>query len=215
MDNSFKEETLEKARWLFAQEATFVRGCHKLADLPPFEFPEVAFAGRSNVGKSSLVNALVNRKMLARTSNTPGRTQEINFFNLAKTLYLVDLPGYGYAKVSKYKKIAWNRFMLDYLKGRPTLKRVYVLIDSRHGFQKADLSFMEVLDDSAVSYQIVLTKVDKISSQNVTKMKEDVEETLKKHPAAYPKLIETSSHDGIGVAELRAFIFQDIQGLPL
>ncbi len=198
----------EFARWLFAQECTFTAGVDKMEILPLPTLPEIAFAGRSNVGKSSLINALLNRNSLARVSHTPGRTQQLNFFLLGKRFYIVDMPGYGYAAVSKAKIKVWSRLIQDYLKGRVPLKRVFLLIDSRHGFKVTDEAVMQELDQAAVSYQIVLTKVDKCTPDHLETMQTTMTETLKKHPAAFPTLLLTSSHENHGLALLRETIAQ-------
>ena len=196
----------EFARWLFAQECTFTAGVDKMEILPLPTLPEIAFAGRSNVGKSSLINALLNRNSLARVSHTPGRTQQLNFFLLGKRFYIVDMPGYGYAAVSKAKIKVWSRLIQDYLKGRVPLKRVFLLIDSRHGFKVTDEAVMEELDKAAVSYQIVLTKADKCTPDHLETMQATLTEILKKHPAAFPALLLTSSHENQGLALLRETI---------
>lgn len=193
----------EAARHLFAQECTFVRGVARLADLPEPSLPEVAFAGRSNVGKSSLLNALTGRKTLARTSNTPGRTRELNFFDLAGRLMLVDLPGYGYARASKSDIARWNATLRDYLRGRPNLQRLCLLVDARHGLKAGDEEMMEMLDQSAVVYRVVLTKVDKLKAGEREACLADVEAALKRHPAALPEPILTSARKNEGIAELR------------
>ncbi len=191
------------ANWLFAQEFRFLRGVDKLSALPDFVFPEVAFAGRSNVGKSSLINALMGRKTVARVSNTPGRTQQLNFFQILQELILVDMPGYGYAKAPKPMVEQWQKLVRQYLLGRPTLKRVYVLIDSRHGIKDIDLEMMMMLDETAVSYQVVLTKLDKISLTEKQEVEQQTQEILKKHPAAFPVLSLTSSEKREGIEQLR------------
>ncbi len=197
------KEPSDFPRWLFAQECTFVAGADKLEILPPPSLPEIAFAGRSNVGKSSLINALLNRTSLARISHTPGRTQQLNFFNLGKRLFIVDMPGYGYAAVSKAKIKVWSRLIQDYLKGRVPLKRVFLLIDSRHGFKPTDEAVMDELDKAAVTYQIVLTKTDKATETHLKAVVEQITLTLKKHPAAFPTPLLTSSHKKEGLDPLR------------
>lgn len=186
------------------QQAEFVLGMSDLTQLPDNDIPEVAFAGRSNVGKSSLLNALTGRRDLARTSNTPGRTQQLNFFNLSDRLYLVDMPGYGYAKVSKKMRSEWDTLIFDYLRGRPNLRCVFVLIDSRHGLKDSDEMLMEMLDDAAVPYRIILTKVDK--QKNAAPVIRDVEEKLAAHAAAWPQVLVTSSDDKIGIEDVRELL---------
>ncbi|MEL7488199.1 MAG: ribosome biogenesis GTP-binding protein YihA/YsxC [Pseudomonadota bacterium] len=196
---------LEAGRRLFASECVFMLGVVKLDGLPDEAGPEVAFAGRSNVGKSTLLNALTGRKNLARASNTPGRTQEINYFDLgAGAMRLVDLPGYGYARASRRDAERWMRLTRDFLRGRSTLRRVCVLVDSRHGLKPADVEVMEMLDKSAVNYQIVLTKIDKIKPSEVDRVSEAVSAAIARRPAAHPDVIATSSEKGDGLAELRA-----------
>lgn len=195
---------LEAGRLLFAGQCTFMLGIKALAALPEPHLPELAFAGRSNVGKSSLINALTNRKTLARTSNTPGRTREINFFNLADRLVLVDLPGYGYARVSKAEAKVWSSLVLDYLRERTELRRVVVLIDARRGIMAADQQVMALFDEAAVSYQVVLTKADKIRPTDLGDILADVAQRLSKRVAAYPQILATSSVKGVGLPELRA-----------
>ena len=195
---------LEAGRLLFAQECTFMAGVVHVGDLPPDALPEVAFAGRSNVGKSSLINALTNRRTLARTSNTPGRTQQINFFDLGGRLHLVDLPGYGYAKASKDKVQSWNVLIRDYLRGRATLRRVCLLIDARHGLKPNDGEIMALLDDAAVSYQIVLTKTDKLHESRLAACFGETARAAAAHPACHPDIAATSAEKGRGIAELRA-----------
>ena len=188
---------------LFRGECTFMRGVDDLSQLPPEGLPEVAFAGRSNVGKSSLINALTGRKALARTSNTPGRTQQLNFFNLADHLVMVDMPGYGYAKVSKSKIKAWVKTLRKYLCGRVPLRLCCLMVDGRHGLKDSDREMMDMLDEAAVPYRIILTKGDKMSGQKVV---EDVTAELKKHPAAFPTPHVTSSQKNEGISELREII---------
>ncbi len=207
---------------IFGRPWVFIRGVPSLKFLPPEGPLEVAFAGRSNVGKSSLINALVGHKGLARTSNTPGRTQELNYFvpdgysgagSDLPPMALVDMPGYGYAQAPKEQVDAWTKLVFDYLRGRATLKRVYVLIDSRHGIKKNDEDVLSLLDKAAVSYQIVLTKTDKIKPPAVTKLIAETEEKIRKRAAAYPDVLSTSSEKGAGLDDLRAAIAQAV-GLP-
>jgi GTP-binding protein len=195
---------IEAARKLFAGPCDFFWGAAAQDSLPPISnLPEIAFAGRSNVGKSSLVNALTGRRTLARVSATPGRTRQLNFFDLAKTLCLVDLPGYGFARVSKTMKEDWQGFAADYLRGRPTLKRVYLLIDARHGIKDTDRETMKNLDKAAVSYRIVLTKADRLKQADIAKAIAAAEVVVRKHPAAHPEVMATSSESGLGIPELR------------
>jgi GTP-binding protein len=195
---------LEYGRKLFAQECEFIIGVANLEQLPVTDLPEIAFAGRSNVGKSSLVNALTGRKTLARTSNTPGRTQQINLFTLDERLMMVDLPGYGFAKAPKKAVDHWVRNMTSYLRGRQPLRRCCLLIDSRHGLKASDRDVMLMMDKAAVSYQIVLTKCDKIKPEALEKLEEVTLAELFKRPAAFPTLYRTSSISALGIAELRA-----------
>jgi len=197
-------EDLETGRLLFAKECTFILGAVKMEHIPITDLPEIAFAGRSNVGKSSLINALTRRKSLARTSNTPGRTQEINFFSLDEKLMIADLPGYGYAKVSKARVQIWTRLVNSYLKGRPQLRRILLLIDARHGLKSSDEDIMKMLNVAAVSYQIVLTKSDKIGKGALEKLIEGINKKAPFHTALHPEVIATSSRKGIGIEILRA-----------
>jgi GTP-binding protein len=197
-------EWLDYGRWLFAQACDFKIGATRMDQIPSSDVPEVAFAGRSNVGKSSLINALTGRNTLARTSHTPGRTQQINFFLLGERLSLVDLPGYGYAKASKAKVAAWNRLIRDYLRGRPNLRRVCVLIDARHGLKPPDVEVMAMLDEAAVSYQIVLTKTDKTKAAALAQTLDALRGDLARHVACHPYVETTSAHKKTGIAELRA-----------
>lgn len=187
----------------FAQPCRFVMGGVALDAMPPQDWPEIAFAGRSNVGKSSLVNALTGQKTLAKASNTPGRTREVNFFLLADRLMMVDLPGYGYAKAARKEVKQWNRLVMDYLTGRPNLRRVLLLIDSRHGIKENDEEIMTVLDDAAVSYQIVLTKADKIKTAELEALVAATPPLLKRHPAAMTRILPTSSEKRWGISDLR------------
>jgi GTP-binding protein len=196
----------EIGRKLFAGSCDFFFAAARSDGLPPIGAPEIAFAGRSNVGKSSLVNALTGRTALARASHTPGRTQELIFFNLHDALTLVDMPGYGYAAVSKSKSASWGQLIKDYLRGRPSLMRVFVLVDGRHGLKESDHETMRALDAAAVSYAVVLTKRDEVKAQDVEPRIAATLEGLRKHPAAYPGVIFTSSREGTGIAELRAHI---------
>ena len=198
----------EAARLLFTRPVTFLMGAVSLATLPPYSLPEVAFVGRSNVGKSSLINALLGRSGIARASNTPGRTQEINFFDLAGQMTLVDLPGYGYAQAPKDKVERWTRLIKGYLQGRPVLRRVLLLIDSRHGIKDNDKMMMDLLDKAAVVYQVVLTKIDKIKASELEEVKARTQEQIAKRVAAFPILVATSSEKGTGLDELRVFVAQ-------
>ena len=202
----FASSEIGHGRQLFAVPWDFAAAAGTLERLPPMEGVEIAFAGRSNVGKSSLINALTGRKALARTSHTPGRTQELIFFSGAPELRLVDMPGYGYAEAPKSKVKAWTELIHAYLSGRANLARVYVLIDARHGLKDADQTVLETLDTAAVSYQIVLTKADAIKETELGKRIEETKAALKKRPAAFPEVLATSSRDDKGVPELRAAV---------
>ncbi len=207
LNPQYDTEQLEAGRKLLASPCTFVLGVASLSQLPPDDqMEEIAFAGRSNVGKSSLINALTGRKSLAKTSNTPGRTQQMNYFNLADCLFLVDLPGYGFAKAPESMVKKWQKTIFAYLQGRVNLKRVFLLIDSRHGIKKVDRDIMEMLDKAAVTYQIILTKSDKISAAELEKVLTQTREETSKHAAAYVDVIVTSSEKGFGIDELRAEI---------
>jgi GTP-binding protein len=198
--------TLERGRKLFATGGEFVKGVVAMDGMPPADRLEVCFAGRSNVGKSSLINALTGRKALARASNTPGRTQEINFFTLTDSHYLVDLPGYGYANAPLPIVEKWQRLLKAYLSGRASLRRAFVLVDMRHGVKPVDEEIMSRLDSSAVTFQVVMTKADKVKIEEQEQILSQVRQALAKHPAAYPELVVTSSEKGEGIADLRAII---------
>ncbi len=199
-------EAVEAGRMLFAQPAEFLKGVVALDGLPPADRIEVCFAGRSNVGKSTLINALTGRRALARASNTPGRTQEINFFTLTDGLYLVDLPGYGFANAPVQIVEKWQRLLKAYLTGRATLRRAFVLIDARRGIKAPDEEIMALLDQAAVTFQVVLTKTDKLKAREIDDVVAQVRGKLAAHPAAYPGLILTSSQTGAGIDTLRAVI---------
>ena len=202
---------IEAGRLLFARDVTFMLSVVSLDTLPPAHLPEICFAGRSNVGKSSLINALTNRKGLARASNTPGRTRELNYFNVDERLFVVDLPGYGYAKASKSDIARWTKLTRQFLFGRASLRRVFLLIDSRHGMKNSDLELMGMLDETAVTYQVILTKVDKLKKGELEKVLTKTQKTIAKRPAAFPEIICTSSEKKHGLDELRA----EIVGLAL
>ena len=198
----------EAGRLLFAGPVTFLRGVDRLDALPPFALPEIAFAGRSNVGKSSLINAVCGRATVARTSNTPGRTQELNFFDVGGRMILADMPGYGFAKAPKDKVERWTRLVRGYLRGRPVLRRVMLLIDARHGLKDSDRDMMGHLDQAAVIYQVVLTKADKLKAAELEAVRAATASEIAKRTAAHPVLLVTSSEKGDGIAELRAELAQ-------
>ena len=200
------EEKKELGRLLFSKETSFVKGVVDMPGLPNPDKIEVCFSGRSNVGKSSLINALTGRKGLARASNTPGRTQEINFFSIPDNHYLVDLPGYGYANAPIKVVEKWQNLLKRYLAGRQSLRRAFVLVDSRHGVKKVDTEIMSMLDSSAVTFQVVLTKLDKVKEKDRENILEQVRASLQKHPAAFPEIILTSSEKGWGIPTLRSVI---------
>ncbi|MCK4938809.1 MAG: YihA family ribosome biogenesis GTP-binding protein [Rhodospirillaceae bacterium] len=202
----FSPDEVELGRVLFAGECTFMLGAAGLDQIPETELPEIAFAGRSNVGKSSLINALTNRNALARTSHTPGRTQQINFFDLSGRITIGDLPGYGYARAPKDQVAKWTRMVNGYLKGRRQLVRVMLLVDARHGVKDVDRKIMKMLDDAAVSYQVVLTKADKIKEKERTRLISKTASEISTHIAAYPFIHLCSSHKGMGIEGLRADI---------
>lgn len=210
--SGFDEERIEAARKIFAGPVAFLKSAPTLEFLPDADVSEVAFAGRSNVGKSSLLNALAGRNALARTSNTPGRTQELNFFDIGDPLSfrLVDMPGYGFAKAPKDVVKKWRFLVNDYLRGRQALKRALVLIDSRHGIKEVDREILDMLDKAAVSYRIVLTKADKIKASELAAVTQATAEEARKRPAAHPDILQTSSEKGMGIAELRAAVIEAI-----
>ena len=193
---------------LFEKECRFLLGVAHLDQLVAPDKTEIAFAGRSNVGKSSLINALTRRKDMAKASATPGRTQQLNFFNLGGQLYLVDLPGYGFATASDKQVKSWNRLLFQYLQGRPNLRRVYVLIDSRHGIKEKDIEIMDMLDKTAVSYQIILTKADKVKLNDLEKVVALTQEKMSTHAACHPLLLVTSSEKNIGIEDVRASVWE-------
>ena len=212
MNDMESPDLIEDARKTFSGPITFLKSAPTLEFLPDMAVNEVAFAGRSNVGKSSLLNALTNRNNLARTSNTPGRTQELNFFDVGDPLRfrLVDMPGYGYAKAPKDVVRKWKFLVNDYLRGRAALKRALVLIDSRHGIKEVDTDMLDMLDGAAVSYRIILTKADKIKASELAAVTEQTAQAIRKRPAAHPDIIATSSEKGMGIPELRAAVLEAV-----
>jgi len=200
------DQTAEQGRLLFARGADFLKGVVAMDGMPPADRAEVCFAGRSNVGKSTLINALTGRKALARASNTPGRTQEINFFTLGESHYLVDLPGYGYAEAPVDVVRKWQALLKSYLAGRATLRRAFVLIDTRHGIKPVDDEIMSLLDTAAVTFQVVLTKADKVKTADRERILAQVRQRLAAHPAAFPEIVLTSSETGDGIPTLRAIV---------
>ncbi len=215
LDEGFTPELIEAARRTFAGPVAFLKSAPSLKFLPDPDVPEVAFAGRSNVGKSSLLNALTGRNALARTSNTPGRTQELNFFDVAgngeaPAFRLVDMPGYGFAKAPKDVVRTWRYLVNDYLRGRDVLKRVLVLIDSRHGIKDVDREILGMLDKAAVSYRLILTKADKVKATDLADVMARTAEDARKRPAAHPDILATSSEGGMGIPELRAAVLEAI-----
>ena len=209
VEDRFSAQELAEADRYFAQPWEFIRGIPSLDFLTAADRPEIAFAGRSNVGKSSLINAIANRRSLARTSNTPGRTQELNFFTVGPgDFYFVDMPGYGFAKAPKSKVDAWTSLIKDYLRGRTTLRRVFVLVDARHGLKPIDREIFTLLDEAAVTYQIVLTKIDKLKLGQAEKVTRETTDTISAHAAAFPLVLATSSEKRVGLSELRASILE-------
>ncbi len=206
LDGDFTLDELEAARVLFAHDVSFMMGAVEIAGLPPADLPEVAFAGRSNVGKSTLINAIAGRQHLARASNSPGRTREVNFFVADEKLRLVDLPGYGFARASRGDVRKFQNLGRDYLRGRPNLKRAYLLIDARHGLKDVDKEALDAFDIAAVSYQIVLTKADKLKPAEVEAVTARTLAAIAKRPAAFPRVLATSAEKGTGIPELRAEI---------
>lgn len=212
-DTDNDQARIEAARKLFVGDVQFMLGVREMSQIPTAMVPEIAFAGRSNVGKSSLLNALTGRKQLARTSNTPGRTREVNFFDVGGKLILADLPGYGYARAPKKEVAGWTHLIEQYLRGRVGLRRVCLLIDSRHGIKESDRSAMALLDAAAQNYQVVLTKCDKVKPGPLQKLIDDTAAELAKHGAAHPVILKTSSNKGEGIPELRAELASLAEGL--
>lgn len=211
MSEPFDADALAAGEALFRRPFTFLKTVPSMDWLPVADRPEITFAGRSNVGKSSLINALCRERGLARTSNTPGRTQDLNYFETTVTpLYLVDMPGYGFADAPKDKVEAWTRFVKTYLRGRPTLRRVYLLIDARHGIKPVDREIFALLNDAAVTFEIVLTKIDKLNVHQASKMETETLAAIGREPAAFPRLVATSSETGAGIDRLRAEIAEAI-----
>ncbi len=202
----------ERGKQLFLKSVSFARGVRTEEDLPSLRLPEIAFAGRSNVGKSSLINALTGKE-IARASNTPGRTQELNFFNVGEQFFLVDLPGYGYASAPRKMVQTWTQLIHAYLRGRQQLKRVFLLIDARHGLKQVDLNIMKMLDTSAVCYQIILTKADKVKQSELDDVFQKTMAEGKKHVACYPEMILTSSENGLGIADVRGEVYKVLEGI--
>jgi GTP-binding protein len=200
----YTEEQIEKANHLFKGECVFIAGSTAIGNLPVNELPEIAFAGASNVGKSSIINALTNRRTLVRTSQNPGHTKQLNFFKLRNDIVLVDLPGYGYARASKASIADWTGFTRDYLRGRQNLKRICLMIDARRDLKPGDIEIMNLMDEAAVIYQIILTKIDKVKKDDVDKIISAIRISAKKHTAMHPEIIATSSREGIGIEMLRA-----------
>ena len=203
-----KQKAIKQGNALFMRPCTFMLGVAWLEQLPDMQRLEIAFAGRSNVGKSSLINALFSKKDLARASATPGRTQQLNFFDLDSVLNIVDLPGYGYAQAPEKQVKTWNSLVFTYLKGRPNLRRVYLLIDSRHGIKDKDIEVMQMLDKAAVSYQIILTKSDKVKAVELEKTIANVKGIMNKHTACYPEILVTSSEKKQGIEDVRAAVWE-------
>jgi len=210
-EEEIDDTAIEAGRLLFAGSCDFFHGAQRLDQLPPIGLPEVAFAGRSNVGKSSLLNALTGRNALARVSSTPGRTKQLNFFNLANRLALVDMPGYGYAQAAKSVKEDWQGLMFAYLRGRPSLKRVFLLLDSRIEIKPADDAVIELFDRAAILFQIVLTKTDQVKPTALARKRAEIDALARKHPAALHLVMPTSSETGSGIPELRA-VLADLAG---